>query len=124
MMSYTSELQSIISQDGFYGLTRGLSAQLLRDAPGLGVYFCLYHYLKKFFYQENLDQRTKMESYLRLFGCGALSGMITYTFAFPADQIKSRMMAYKGHCRPSILQFARMIYAQNGLRSFYRGIHV
>jgi len=102
MMSYQAEFSQIVAQDGMYGLTRGLSGQLLRDVPGFGVYFALYHFLKRRFYNED----SNLESFLRLFACGAATGMVTFLLAFPADQIKSRMMAHKG-CRLSVQQVAQ-----------------
>jgi len=50
VMSYSKELQTILAKEGPYGLTRGLSGQLLRDAPGFSIYFSSYHFLKNALY--------------------------------------------------------------------------
>ena len=45
-MSYREEMNKIYVNDGLRGFTRGYSGMFFRDAPGFGLYFCLFEAFK------------------------------------------------------------------------------
>ena len=45
-MSYREEITKIYRNEGYIGFTRGYTAMLFRDAPGFGIYFCMFECLK------------------------------------------------------------------------------
>ena len=45
-MSYREEISKIYENEGFKGFTRGYTGMILRDAPGFGMYFCLFEIFK------------------------------------------------------------------------------
>lgn len=46
-MSYREEIRRIFEKDGMLGFTRGYSCILLRDAPGLAIYFTMFDIYKR-----------------------------------------------------------------------------
>lgn len=46
-MSYREEIAKIYEIEGLKGFTRGWTGMFFRDAPGFGVYFCLFELFKR-----------------------------------------------------------------------------
>lgn len=46
-MSYREEIAKIYELEGLKGFTRGWTGMFFRDAPGFGVYFCLFEMFKR-----------------------------------------------------------------------------
>jgi solute carrier family 25 carnitine/acylcarnitine transporter 20/29 len=102
-----SNLFSIIKNEGIGNLYKGLSATLLRDTPGYGIYFLTYETLTK--------NKTKTPFETAFYG--ACSGAFSWFFIYPSDPIKTLMQ----HKNYSFTKASKIIYNQAGIRGFYRG---
>jgi ornithine carrier protein len=121
---------SVYRHQGLLGFWHGQLGTLIRETGGSAAWFGSYEGIKKLFHA---NRRTKSNSpsdeelavWQRLLA-GAIAGM-SYNFIFyPADTIKSRMqtedvsLAAKGGPR-SFFSVGRAMWAQHGLKGFYRG---
>ncbi|KAG9061342.1 mitochondrial aspartate-glutamate transporter agc1 [Linnemannia hyalina] len=112
---------TIVRTLGIVGLYKGASACLLRDIPFSAIYFPVYAHLKKDLYGEGPDHRLTIG---QLLISGAVAGMPAAYFTTPADVIKTRLQveAKKGQSTyTGIMDAARKIYAEEGLRAFFKG---
>jgi hypothetical protein len=73
---------------------------LLRDGPGFAVHFATFGYLKTQLkvgdqdrIHENYNGLTDYQVAFRKFIAGGLTGIVTYSFAFPLDTVKTNMQA-------------------------------
>jgi len=48
-MLYREEIARIFKKEGVYGFTRGWSSIVIRDAPGLAIYFTVFDIYKRWF---------------------------------------------------------------------------
>ncbi|KAF9539094.1 mitochondrial aspartate-glutamate transporter agc1 [Mortierella hygrophila] len=112
---------TIVRTLGIVGLYKGASACLLRDIPFSAIYFPVYAHLKKDLYGEGPDHKLTIG---QLLISGAVAGMPAAYFTTPADVIKTRLQveAKKGQSTyTGIMDAARKIYAEEGLRAFFKG---
>jgi hypothetical protein len=108
-------IKEIYQREGRKGFTRGFTAALLRDTPGLGMFFGVYNLVKNMFRRE--------DGSISGFGqivAGGTSGIGSWIISYPFDVIKTRMQVsseYSGlwHC-------ARDAYRMEGHRVFFRGM--
>jgi len=120
--------KSVVREEGFLGLYRGLGASLLASSQAM-IQFPLYEMLKKVMIGDNKDNiRYATMSYLASSAIAAsLSCMVTY----PAEVIRARLQT-EGMLPPSqrqpnsanssIMSSFRTLWAQEGIRGFYRGL--
>lgn len=111
----------IVKNLGLVGLYKGASACLLRDVPFSGIYFPTYNHLKRDFFGES---PTKKLGILQLLTAGAIAGMPAAYLTTPCDVIKTRLQveARKGETKyTSLRHCARTVYAEEGLRAFFKG---
>ena len=120
------------------GLYRGFWTHTLRSIPGWAVYFWVYEKLKElgktFDYNSihrklgilnfgqnlqnaDLDQKLKI---LWILNAGGMAGVASWLVEGPLDMIKTRQQAFKGAQPPSILQTARTIISEGGIRNLQR----
>jgi hypothetical protein len=126
-ISYGEELKMIYKAEGLRGFTRGYSGLLIRDVPGFAIYFGAFEGFKTLFGVANRKQDTglsKGQTALRKFLAGGLAGVVTWTIAFPADTIKTKMQTAKQGDNASTMQVFAKVVRQEGFFSLYRGIHV
>lgn len=92
-LSYKEEVKLIYKQEGLKGFTRGYSGLLARDIPGFAIYFGSFEAWKTFLRVTNgpPDGMSKSSYNLRRFFSGGMAGVITWTIAFPADSIKTKL---------------------------------
>lgn len=98
-MSYREEIKTIYKNEGLKGFTRGYSGMLLRDAPGFGIYFCLFEGFKRGLNVPALESdinSNNIDIGIRKFMAGGTAGCITWFAAYPMDSVKSRMQTYEG----------------------------
>ena len=84
-------LQKIYKTEGIFGCYRGFLATVTRDVPGFAVYFGVYFSLCQAFRPKG--QTIKDISTLQLMVAGGLTGIISWTYSYPADVIKSKIQA-------------------------------
>ncbi|XP_028771740.1 mitochondrial arginine transporter BAC2-like [Neltuma alba] len=86
-----SVTRKIWNGEGLRGIFRGLGITVLRDAPGHGVYFWTYEYMK-----EQLHpgcRKTSQESLSTMLIAGGLAGVVSWIGSYPFDVIKTRLQA-------------------------------
>ena len=84
-------LKKIYKMEGIRGCYRGTLAGILRDIPGFGVYFGTYFALTHAFLPKGKTINDIGPFELML--AGGLTGMISWTYSYPADMIKSKIQA-------------------------------
>eukprot|EP01095_Lingulamoeba_sp_RSL-Kostka_P001147 TRINITY_DN11624_c0_g1_i1.p1 TRINITY_DN11624_c0_g1~~TRINITY_DN11624_c0_g1_i1.p1 ORF type:complete len:255 (-),score=54.67 TRINITY_DN11624_c0_g1_i1:116-880(-) len=99
----------LIKKNGIQSLYRGWSATLFREVPGYGIYFTTYEFLKK--------NVTNNITPLHTLIFGAMSGVSSWIFIYPADPIKT-IMQDRSY---SLSQSFKYIFKNNGIQGFYRG---
>lgn len=111
-------------------LFRGLAATLLRDAPTFGVYFASFELAREFWHEREqrasgagapAAARGEPPAWVTLLA-GGLAGVLSWALALPADVIKSRVQGVAPSERtPRIAAVATALYAEAGLRGFFKG---
>ena len=102
-------INSIVKQGGVSALYNGWSATLFREVPGYGIYFTTYEYLKNTF---GLPNPYTPAIY------GALCGVASWTFIYPADPIKTKMQNNSIGFKEAL----SIIMKNEGLMGLYRGM--
>lgn len=119
-----SSLCTIVRDEGFIGLYRGLGATLLQVAPSLAINYCAYETLRSHWltYRPERQSPTVTMSLL----CGSCAGLISSTVTFPLDLTRRRMQLQGQHGKlakyTSYPDVFRQIYARRGMAGFYSGI--
>jgi hypothetical protein len=90
-------------------LYNGWTATLFREVPGYGIYFTVYEYLKNTF---------GMPNYYTPAIYGALCGVASWTFIYPADPIKTKMQNNSIGFKEAL----GIIMRNEGLMGLYRGM--
>ncbi|KAH9927798.1 mitochondrial carrier [Fomitopsis serialis] len=114
----------IVREEGFSALYRGVSLTALRQATNQGANFTTYQELKKFALAKQPDLQ-ELPSYQHML-IGLVSGAMGPFSNAPIDTIKTRLQ--KATAVPGTSAFervaaiARDMWAQEGFRSFYKGI--
>lgn len=111
--SIRNALNSIIKEDGFMGLYKGMSSTLIRDINYSGIYFMLYSSLK----QSSNDQ---YYSTFKIALCSLSSSIAASFLTQPPDVIRTHMQLEPVECK-TYKQTMKKIYYQNGLRGFFTG---
>ena len=95
----------------------GIGPHMVAETMGRAVYFVTYEYIKRHvFSTEKLSLVDRMAS-------AAAAGTLCWALIFPLDSIRSRMYALQDSS-VSVSSMIRCMYAEQGLRSFYRGFSV
>lgn len=100
----------IIKSEGFRGLYRGFAPALAGTVPGVSLYFISYEASKSV-----LDRYSSMNRHLASFTAGFLAEIVSCIFWVPSDVLKERAQAGRKYSS------FRSLYAQHGVRGFYRG---
>lgn len=108
-----------LKKEGFFhGIYRGFLSTVCKESIGNGFWFATYYWLTNRFIPQN-GSRTDLSSLTLIFS-GATAGAIYWIVPFPIDTIKNRMQV-SGN---SFFNTYRVIYSQQGLKGFYKGIGV
>ncbi|PWN37173.1 putative YMC1-protein of the mitochondrial carrier family [Meira miltonrushii] len=115
--------RKITAQSGITGLFRGMTATIIREGHGAGIYFLTYEYLV----QRTLNGRPREElSNVMAMLFGASAGVALWLSAYPIDVVKSRMQTDaiipSKRAYPSTLHCIRSIWQTAGLQGFLRGL--
>ena len=76
---------TILKNEGFLGLYRGFGMGVLREVPGIGLYFGLYEEIKAISNSED-----PMINFLLVVNAAGLAGAISWFFSIPQDIVKNR----------------------------------
>jgi len=118
-------IRQICRADGLRGLYRGNTSMMLREAPGYGVYFTAYEATKRVLCPTLAPGETE-PLWVQAVG-GAATGALTWTAVMPLDVISTRIQCMPEHQDRrdrSIFRVASQIWAEGGLRAFYKGLPV
>ncbi|XP_030639156.1 mitochondrial glycine transporter B isoform X1 [Chanos chanos] len=116
-VSVAGALKSVCETEGPRALYSGLTATLLRDAPFSGIYVMFYSQAKK-----TIPQEISSSSFAPVvnFCCGVVAGVLASLATQPADVVKTHMQV-SPHLYPKTVDAVRFVYAEHGLRGFFRG---
>ena len=109
-MSYREEIARIYQAKGLRGFFKGYQGLFVRDVPGFAIYFGTYEFFKRCSgvsevdkTQHNYHGKSDLAVKLRLFCSGGFAGMMTWTVAYPADTLKTRLQTQPQDCTKSML---------------------
>lgn len=115
----------LVKSLGLKGMYRGYEWTLLRDVPFNAIYFTLYNVLKTEFIKHKSKKcgaNTNLSAKELLFA-GCVSGTVASAITTPADCIKTCVQSgSQEFANVGVLGAARIIYKQNGMRGFFRGV--
>jgi len=116
--------KKIVTNHGVRGLYQGLGATIIRDIPAVSCYFGVYELCRRWFAGPNGDVNKLSASHLLI--SGGVGGLLYWVFTYPIDVVKSSMQGdstIKSQRKySSIIDCAQKLYAQGGVRTFFRGI--
>ena len=100
---------------------RGLTITLLRDIPAFSIYFGSYYLLCNFTIAGSVEGEVESLPMLMLYGGSA--GVMSWTFTYPQDTIKTRLQADgMGRCLyRGCWDCAAVIYRDSGVGGFFKG---
>ena len=112
---------SLVRENGFRGLFRGLLPVTLRQGANSAVRMSSYNTIKESVRSRQPDPLLPLST-LRTFGIGAIAGTITVYTTMPLDTVKTRMQSldakkeYKStwHC-------ATRVFREEGILAFWKG---
>ncbi|KAL2259422.1 hypothetical protein VTK26DRAFT_6906 [Humicola hyalothermophila] len=119
-------LYTIVREEGFSALYRGVSLTALRQGSNQAVNFTAYTYFKEWLYQWQPEyQGGNLPSYQTTL-IGLVSGAMGPLSNAPIDTIKTRLQKMKAEEGTSALQritrIAGDMFRQEGFHAFYKGI--
>lgn len=107
----------MLREGGAKSFWRGNGVNVLKIAPETALKFAAYEQIKRLI-RNDVDR--PMSIYER-FAAGACAGCISQTAIYPMEVLKTRLALRKTGQYTSILDAATKIYANEGVKSFYRG---
>ena len=113
----------IFKEEGLYGFFKGYGPVVGMRLVGLPFYFGTYDLCLKALCQSrgNNENENNTTPLLNALVSGGVAGLCFWSANFPLDVIKTRIQTSSGQ-KTNIGVVVSKIYANGGLRSFYRGI--
>lgn len=115
--SIKDSFRYMLKEGGVTSFWRGNGINVLKIAPESAIKFAAYEQVKRLIRQ---DENRPMAIYER-FAAGACAGGISQSTIYPLEVLKTRLALGKSGQYSSILDAAVKIYANEGIKSFYRG---
>ncbi|WVF68991.1 hypothetical protein IAT40_003765 [Kwoniella sp. CBS 6097] len=113
-------VQTIIKEEGYRGVYRGVGPVMLRQGANSAVRFSSYSTLKQFA-QGSVVPGTQVPGWMT-FGIGATAGVITVYCTMPFDVIKTRMQSLRAKTEyRNSLHCAYRILTEEGVLKFWKG---
>lgn len=107
----------MLREGGVSSFWRGNGINVIKIAPESAIKFAAYEQVKRLIRR---NENRPMSIYER-FAAGACAGGISQTTIYPLEVLKTRLALRKTGQYKSILDAALKIYANEGVKSFYRG---
>ncbi|KAH0565891.1 hypothetical protein GP486_000721 [Trichoglossum hirsutum] len=119
---WTTMLLMYKSEGGILALYRGIVPTVAGVAPYVGLNFMVYEGIRQYFTPEGETN----PGHLRRLTAGAISGAVAQSCTYPFDVLRRRFqintMSGIGYRYKSIWDAITIIFAQEGLKGFYKGI--
>lgn len=101
--------------------TIGFGTHFLVETTNRSIYFCTYELCKRYFMNQD-DNTTSLTG--RMISAGT-AGISCWAVLYPLDALRSRLYASSGAgLDVSARDMVRIMHAENGWRSFYRGFAI
>lgn len=111
-------MRNFIHEGGVLSLWRGNGINVLKIAPETALKFMAYEQAKKLIRSSNSNKEL---SIVERFIAGSIAGGFSQSVIYPLEVLKTRLALRKTGDYKGILDAAKKIYRNEGLRSFYRG---
>jgi len=113
--------KQLYMEKGIRSLYRGTGVTLLRELPGMGIYFLSYEWILSKITLEG-ECRENLNP-LRVILAGGTTGMICWLAVLPADVLKSRVQIACERTYPrGARDVLRQLVKEEGITSLYKGI--
>lgn len=113
-------IKQIYREEGFRGIYRGTCVGLLRDVPGVGMYYMTYECLLRFFTPAGKTRDTVGPFAIAI--AGGLAGVNYWFLSLPQDTLKSRFQtAPPGTYPRGIRDVFKVTVKQEGYKALWRG---
>ncbi|XP_053957041.1 calcium-binding mitochondrial carrier protein SCaMC-1 isoform X2 [Anastrepha ludens] len=113
----SDSLKYMLHEGGTRSMWRGNGINVLKIAPESAIKFAAYEKIKRLIRGDEKRQMTIGERFM----AGAAAGGISQTAIYPMEVLKTRLALRKTGQYTGIVDAAKKIYLQEGVRSFYRG---
>lgn len=107
----------IAKEEGVAAFWKGINAAWLRESSYTSLRLGLYSPIK-----EIMGATSPDAAFYKKFGSGSLAGAIGSLVGNPFDVLKTRMMAAEGAEPPAITEAASVLFKEQGIGGFYRGL--
>jgi len=121
-------VKSLVEQEGFFALYRGLIPTILRDVPFSAIYWSNYEFFR-------MKLSNQESNFYVNFACGAIAGSVAAVITLPFDVVKTHRQIelgqhllnhhksnqYKGH-NFSTFKIIKSIYAKRGIGGLFAGL--
>jgi len=110
-------LRHMLNEGGVLSLWRGNGINVVKIAPESALKFMAYEQIKRLIRHNSNRELGLHERFL----AGSMAGGISQTVIYPLEVLKTRLALRKTGQYKGIMDAVNKIYAQEGMRSFYRG---
>ncbi|RNA12937.1 calcium-binding mitochondrial carrier S -2 isoform X2 [Brachionus plicatilis] len=107
----------MLQEGGLTSLWRGNGMNVIKIAPEVALKFTFYEEMKILFINDKNREANVLERFLS----GSIAGGLAQSFIYPLELLKTRMVLRKTGEYSSILDCARKVIKNEGMRSFYKG---
>jgi len=111
--------KTIYMKEGRAGLTCGLGATLLRDAPFSGLYLMFFTQIQQLFPKEVREDAVKGP--LSNFTGGLVAGFLASASTQPFDVVKTKMQLYPEKFK-NIFQVLVYVHRKYGVKGYFKGL--
>ena len=112
-------VKKIYKSGGLKGVYRGFIPTALREAPGVGIYFAVYHEICSHMARSHESVHHLGVFYLLI--AGGVTGSISWLLTYPTDVIKSRYQADINGKYTGLIDCIKQTYSR-GSHVFFRGL--
>lgn len=113
---------TIYKQEGFRGLYRGVTPNVIGAGASWGFYFFFYNNLKNWSQDGNIDKILSAQQHLL---CATTSGFVTLLITNPIWVVKTRLCLQYGCTNQqyrSMSDCFKQIYRTDGFKGYYKGL--
>lgn len=114
-VSFHRAFRTLLQHDGILGLWRGNGINSIRVFPNQCIRHGTHHY-----YEHLIQEHTSNLFAIRMVS-GALAGLTATVGTYPADLVRSLLSVKSSGEAPNSRAVVSELYAEQGLRGFYRG---